>query len=673
MPEQLEIAAHGIAAILATWLGLTVLTRGRNQPGSREFGLLTALLATWSVAIIVQRLTDQPEVVVRPLRAIEDVAAYLGPAAMLHVALALAAEGRPTTNQRRLLIATYAVSAAVAVGAVFYPDQRLAVSAPHLELPGLPGEVIGWGWIVARALILGAALFWITRALTAAGADEARRRQLLAALGTVSVGALGTVLRFLPGPADTDPWLGVSLICLAVVLAAYAVFAQGLLLSPDAAARAFWSSIVVGLGVTLYVTVLIGLDHWTRELLGIDLPIVTGLALVVTLALFEPIAGWARRTIRGRSARTTPFDRVLQALGRNVLTAQRPDDVVVPALSRLSRAFGLLGAVVETPARDVIASHGHPVADSPLALRLPLRSGEDEHGSVVFGPKRSLLPFTLQETDLLSLAGGFLGASMRLAEQQDVQAEAQALLSAERIAVETRASVLNDALGQAKAREGLLQVFALGPLRVERAGASLRHWGGAKAGTRHAEGLFAFVFDRGERGAAKDEIIELIWPDIDLKRADLAFHRTLGGLRSTLEPGRRGGDRGEAITFHNDRYHLDPRIVEWTDVGAFEEEVVAAGAAGDADEVLRHLERARALYRGDYLDDCPFYGDSAQAEVRRGLLRGRFVDLLLALGERYELRGDRPAAAASFRHARSVFGDQLPAADEALARLGASG
>jgi two-component SAPR family response regulator len=166
--------------------------------------------------------------------------------------------------------------------------------------------------------------------------------------------------------------------------------------------------------------------------------------------------------------------------------------------------------------------------------------------------------------------------------------------------------------------------------------------------------------------------VELIWPDVDLERADLAFHRTLGGLRGTLEPGRRGGDRGGAIAFHNDRYRLDAGLVAWSDVQAFEEAMAAASASADSDLALQQLERARSLYRGDYLDDCPFYGDSAQVEERRELLRGRSVDLLLALGARYEARGDRPAAAACFRQARVVAGDDLPPADEALSRLGAA-
>ena len=57
--------------------------------------------------------------------------------------------------------------------------------------------------------------------------------------------------------------------------------------------------------------------------------------------------------------------------------------------------------------------------------------------------------------------------------------------------------------------------------------------------------------------------------------------------------------------------------------------MAAASAGGDPDAALQQLERARSLYRGDYLDDCPFYGDSAQVEERRAL-RGRCVDLLLS-------------------------------------------
>ena len=669
MPEQLEIVAHGVTAILAVWLGLIVLTRAAGRPGARIFALLAGCLFVWSIAIIIQRLTREPSVAA-PVNAVEDVAAFLLPALTLHIALVLAVEGRRSAVQQVVLVATYVVCGAMGIGAVFFPDQQLSVSPPHLDLPGIPGEVLGWAWIVVRILVFGAAVYWILRALAGAGADLARRRQLLAALATVAVGAIGGILRFLPVTADDDPWLGVSLISAAVVLAAYAILAQGVFLRPEVAAQAFRYSVAVGLGITLYVAAIIGLEDWLQGVLAIDLPIVTGLALVVTIALFDPVASWLRQALRGGSTRQTARDRLHQALGMDLITAQPPEGAVAPALARLSRTFRLSGAVVESPTGEVVARHGEPEGEPGLAARLPLRSGTAELGWVVFGPKRSQLPFASHEIDLLSEAADFVAASLELGERHRAQAQALESLSADGVAVQAHGASLSDALVVAGELGDGLRVFALGPLRVERAGVLMQNWGGAKAGSRQAEAVFAFLFDRGERGASKDEFVELIWPDVDLDRADVAFHRTLSGLRTTLEPGRRSGDRGHAITFHNDRYRLDPSVVEWSDIGAFDQAMADASSAADADEPIRHLERARALYRGEYLDDCPFYGDSHQVEERRGLLRRRCVDLLLALGDRYERRGDRPAAAAAFRQARTMFGEDLPTADEALVRLG---
>jgi N-terminal 7TM region of histidine kinase len=671
MADQLEIGAHGITAILATWLGLIVLTRASRQSGAKAFALVTGMLVVWSVAIIIQRLSNDAGVDIA-FNAVEDIAAFLLPAATLHVALALTEEGPMSPIQRRTLVASYLVCGAVALGAVFFPDQQLAVTPPHFEPFGIPGEIFGWAWILARLVILGAALYWIVAALRVAGDDVGRQRQLQAALATVGVGALGGVIRILPGISESDPWIGVSLITASMVLAAYAVFVQGLFMSTDVAGRAFSYTMVVGIGVTFFVTLLVALERVTQEVLHVQLPIVTGLALVVTIALLGPLTDLVRRVLRGRSPRDRAYYRLLHALGEEVLTAQRPDTAVVPALARLTRIFRLRGAAVFSPSGELLAEQGSVQPDDPLSVRLPLQYHDRVEGTVIFGAKQSGLPFTEHEADLLASAAGYVAASLSLAERHDEQAAALETLSAERAAVLTRGADLSEALVEAASAPTGLHVFAVGPLRVERDGQLVHRWGGEKAGTRQAEAVFAFLFDRGERGVAKDEFVELIWPDVDLERADLAFHRTLGGLRGTMEPARRSGDRGSAVTFHNDRYRLDPSLIAWSDAQAFEEAMTSASAAADPDAALQQLERARSLYRGDYLDDCPFYGDSAQVEERRELLRGRCVDLLLSLGERYEARGDRPAAAACFRQARQVAGDDLPPADEALSRLGAS-
>ena len=104
------------------------------------------------------------------------------------------------------------------------------------------------------------------------------------------------------------------------------------------------------------------------------------------------------------------------------------------------------------------------------------------------------------------------------------------------------------------------------------------------------------------------------------------------------------GGRSGAIRFHNDRYRLDPTVVGWSDLDAFD---AALGRAIDATvptDRLAALEEARGLYRGDYLDDCPYYGDSADVEDRRARIRARYADALGMLVETYTAAGDRVRA-----------------------------
>jgi tetratricopeptide (TPR) repeat protein len=237
----------------------------------------------------------------------------------------------------------------------------------------------------------------------------------------------------------------------------------------------------------------------------------------------------------------------------------------------------------------------------------------------------------------------------------------------------SQAEALAYALGGGVAAEpsAALRVTALGPFAVERSGERLSHWGGAKAGSRQAQAIFGFLFDRGERGVTKDELIEVIWPDAEVAQGDLNFHRTLGGLRATLEPDQASSGR-RAIAFENGRYRLGRHVVGWDDVSEFERHLQHAAQATDEGAAIRELEEARSLYRSDFLDDCPVYGDSEYVEERRTTLRGRLSAALVDLGHRYERRGDEALAAARFREALGVAGGEHPSAREGLDRLGAA-
>ena len=234
MPEQLEVVAHGATAMLATWLGLTVALRAPRSPGARAFGVLVVLLVTWSLSIIVRRLTLDPGVD-EVARWFEVGGASLLPPAVLTVATALTVERRTPRWMALMLVVLWTISVTVAVLTIVAPELEPRVAPPHLSLAGVPGEVIGWGWIALRVIIFVAAIVWVAMAVTDAGLDRARRRQLEVTLLALVVGTIGGVLRITPPFSDSEPWIGVSLVAVSVVLAVYAIFAQGIFFAPEIA------------------------------------------------------------------------------------------------------------------------------------------------------------------------------------------------------------------------------------------------------------------------------------------------------------------------------------------------------------------------------------------------------------------------------------------------------
>lgn len=233
------------------------------------------------------------------------------------------------------------------------------------------------------------------------------------------------------------------------------------------------------------------------------------------------------------------------------------------------------------------------------------------------------------------------GSPVSPEETESARSEGEAMSTAEAVAY---------ALEMDGPVDPSLRVHALGRMIVERSGTPIRRWGGEKAGSRQAQAIFAFLFDRAGAGITKDEATELLWPELPIQRADLAFHRTLGGLRSVLE---RGDEDGRAIAYEAGRYRLADGLVAWSDVGTLEG-LLDRAADAEPRSAVDLLEEARALYRGDLFDDCPFYGDSSFVEERRTHLRGRYEGLLVQLGDRLRARGEDGAASACYREALSL-------------------
>ncbi|MNC24745.1 Transcriptional regulatory protein YehT [compost metagenome] len=150
------------------------------------------------------------------------------------------------------------------------------------------------------------------------------------------------------------------------------------------------------------------------------------------------------------------------------------------------------------------------------------------------------------------------------------------------------------------------KVKVLGSLEVYGGSGSLLAWR-----TKKTRELFAFLLH--QKGPVyRDRILDSLWPELDLEKAQTLFHTTLYQLRHTLKQ----SGYGQMVSFADERYmmsHEDLRC----DADELEQ-LLAADMNG------KRAAEALVLYRGDYLEE-ESYG---WAEMRRYKLRSSFMDYL---------------------------------------------
>jgi len=139
----------------------------------------------------------------------------------------------------------------------------------------------------------------------------------------------------------------------------------------------------------------------------------------------------------------------------------------------------------------------------------------------------------------------------------------------------------------------------------------------------------------------KDQIAAALWPDLSRQQLGNALHTALRELRRAL------GDPGW-VQYANGQYRFDRSRPHECDVTTFEDALVAARRARPAEAALPELQRAIAVYGGDFLDGM---ATGEWALVRRDELRRAFESALLAVGRLQVAAGRHQAAAAAFRRA----------------------
>ncbi|MCB0133951.1 MAG: bacterial transcriptional activator domain-containing protein [Caldilineaceae bacterium] len=165
--------------------------------------------------------------------------------------------------------------------------------------------------------------------------------------------------------------------------------------------------------------------------------------------------------------------------------------------------------------------------------------------------------------------------------------------------------------------EAPLRVQTLGGFRSWRFGEEIAPtaWGREKA--TH---LFQFFLTLRRRYLHKEQIVDRLWPDLDMDRGDRDFKVALNSINKALEPDRQAWSEAQFVRRHGLAYGLNLEAV-WLDTEVFDLLSATGNQAllqtpPDRDLAVRCFEAAIGLYHGDFLPERR-YEDWSSAERER--------------------------------------------------------
>lgn len=185
-----------------------------------------------------------------------------------------------------------------------------------------------------------------------------------------------------------------------------------------------------------------------------------------------------------------------------------------------------------------------------------------------------------------------------------------------------------------------LRVYLLGQFRVERK--VKQEWKLVDSRTwqrRRARALLGCLLSSPSRRLGREQVMEQLWPDLDIDVASNRLNGAVHELRQILEPDLARPANSRLLRLERDILELADNTMIWVDVEEFEnllKEVEAIDTSANTDRAEKLLEEAEALYSGGYLLEELY---SEWAAHRRDALQRRWVGLLLELAHIRVKRG----------------------------------
>ena len=200
------------------------------------------------------------------------------------------------------------------------------------------------------------------------------------------------------------------------------------------------------------------------------------------------------------------------------------------------------------------------------------------------------------------------------------------------------------------AQEGVLRIQLLGPIVVWRPdGAQVEGplWRRLKV-----RALMACLALQSNRPITREQLAELLWPDLPYEAALRNLNTTVYNLRRSLEPELKNGADSRFVVYEGGYYRLADTPPHWLDTANFEMQIRRARFAQEAKQAILHYQKALNLYRGDFLADL------YQTNIWSHGEHERFKQLHLAamneLGALYEAQGEDAKAKELYLRAMAI-------------------
>ncbi len=143
-------------------------------------------------------------------------------------------------------------------------------------------------------------------------------------------------------------------------------------------------------------------------------------------------------------------------------------------------------------------------------------------------------------------------------------------------------------------------------------------------GREKAIHLFQFFITMRRQYVHKEQIMDRLWPDLDLDKGDRDFKVALNSINKALEPEREPRSEPRFVKRYGLAYGIDFEFV-WLDTEVMEQLIAAANqitvdSNGDIDFAIACYDAAIKLYHGDYLPERRYEDWSSSERERLQLL-----------------------------------------------------